>query len=422
MVSSEEKKKARHPSGTCPYYRELGDSKGIVEIFCAADGWTHPSHFSCEISDCENCEIFQKRKKFEEEERKRMRGIDNENNVFYVIEDGRNVVRFVNTENGIVLDRINYARDSESHAVKYITTVPLRIEQVFEFEDMKHFRGFIDGKEILGSTADFVKYMINNGFVVWEKEVRNAVNGIIRAWEENGCKKTRGYRYAGVICEDGKFKQILPWREYIIGDTPGSEEVVGKIKVFGGEKSEYENMKTLEGYASLFKYNRRSILWSLFGYSAIAPFLFELKKVLNWGGWLVLIGPRGTKKSALCQLFTERLYGIDRKNWSEIESDFRFSYYISCSTYPITIEEIEKINQKIIPMLKAAAVSPIATSRGQRDQKIKKYYARAALIFNGNRLPITDEAMLSRLIVIYTNLDDKPENGCLLYTSPSPRD
>jgi len=222
----------------------------------------------------------------------------------------------------------------------------------------------------------------------------------------------------GVYEENDKFIIVLPGQpEHPLNTIPNTEPwfVEKEFTI----KQKVDIKKVLETYNKLPKFFGEKTLVILFGLSAFYPFAYSLKPKNNILIPLLIIkGARGNGKSTLTELFTYTIYGVKEGGPSDVTSDFRLLDFITGTTFPRIVDESEnakfkgnKFQKGVEDTLKDASQRQLVGKRGTVERKKDLYMARSPLILVGNKIDITDPALLARSIILNFGVEKQIKNN-----------
>ncbi|MGC8585909.1 MAG: hypothetical protein ACP5L4_07360, partial [Thermoplasmata archaeon] len=168
----------------------------------------------------------------------------------------------------------------------------------------------------------------------------------------------------------------------------------------------------------LANYFNEHTLIVLFGLSAFYPFAYVLKKKPNiFIPLLIIKGARGTGKSTITELFTKIMYGIKEGGPSDVTSDFRLLDFLTGTTFPRMVDETEnakfkgnKFQKGVEDTLKDASARQLVGKRGTTERKKDLYMARTPLILVGNKIDLTDPALMVRSIILNFGIEKQVKN------------
>ena len=297
-----------------------------------------------------------------------------------------------------------------------IFTQPLTLADAWhaEGDEENHIRfTFFLGKiKYQGTKTEIFQQIVASGLtgINWNF-IRDTISACVEFYVSTGSVSVRqSYEAIGIYETEGKLELALGDKD--ISALRGTEPWY----VARGFNQYHGNIvEDLKVFALLPDYFDQQVLTLFFGFSAIAPFSYALKKDGDFF-WPLLIfkGPKGTGKTALGELFTAYLYGIGEGGPADVTSDFRLLDFITGTTFPRLVDESEnakfegqKFSIKISTTLKDAAQKQLVGSRGNIDRTKKLYSARTPLILAGNKIDIEDPALLTRTIVLNTGQSDK---------------
>ena len=171
--------------------------------------------------------------------------------------------------------------------------------------------------------------------------------------------------------------------------------------------------------------NKRAALMTR-GFGVVAPLGYLLKKsALGVFPYLYLYGARGSSKTHLACYAATRIYGEQAPlNSESIGSSFRLGMEFAATTFPRVIDEAQETFEGSLAMFKAAATSPLATKRGNKDKTMDSYPAFCSFILTSNSPPIDPEAdaanaVSDRVIVVQCktgeDFDNKTYQTALMY-------
>jgi len=222
----------------------------------------------------------------------------------------------------------------------------------------------------------------------------------------------------GVYEENDKFIIVLPGQpEHPLNTIPNTEPwfVEKEFTI----KQKIDIKKILETYNKLPRFFGEKTLVILFGLSIFYPFAYSLKPKNNiWVPLLIIKGARGTGKSTLTELFTYTIYGVKEGGPSDVTSDFRLLDFITGTTFPRMVDESEnakfkgnKFQKGVEDTLKDASQRQLVGKRGTAERKKDLYMARSPLILVGNKIDITDPALLARSIILNFGVEKQIKNN-----------
>ena len=141
-----------------------------------------------------------------------------------------------------------------------------------------------------------------------------------------------------------------------------------------------------------------------FAYFLSAPFYHALKKNFKIMPVMVISGEKGTGKSIISEVSTEKAYNLEYSSDDLISTPSRFMSYFSATTFPKAVDELEvNKDDKIRGTIKSHAVMNVPFIRkNSRQETIINTVLHSPIIMNFNyKLPfLRERAMKDRILDI----------------------
>lgn len=300
----------------------------------------------------------------------------------------------------------------EGIKTEVIFTQPIQLVSSWHIADSHEndllFTMLLGDRKYTGMKTDISKELMEKATTgINSKLIPEAVNACIEYYISNELVTVKdAYGAMGVYADEkGQLAVVLPEDpEHPLTFMPGTEPwIVAK----GFKKFKGDSGRSLAVYCRLGEFFDERVLALLFGWSAMAPFSYVLRGYSNFF-WplIILIGPRGTGKTTLGDLFTEYLYSMPEGGPSDVTSDFRLLDFLTGTTLPRKVDETEnahfessKFSNNAAPTLKDAASRQWVGKRGKINRTKDLYAARTPCMLVGNKIDVSDAALLARSIV-----------------------
>jgi hypothetical protein len=166
------------------------------------------------------------------------------------------------------------------------------------------------------------------------------------------------------------------------------------------------------------KYRRKEIIPTIIKWGIIAPFNYAIKQYTDDGQWLPWLYPYGwtrTGKTTIGKI-VNGIWGkySDRKHripFTSINSDAKFGFILSQTTYPITINEVGALSDErhkvMLEMVKNSIESRVARSKHVNKTIYTDIPALCACVLTSNPQPPKDPGFRSKIIPIVFTKEDR---------------
>ncbi len=234
-------------------------------------------------------------------------------------------------------------------------------KMLFTFKYNNRFHYTQSKKEILsilnydiykgGFGLDIMKKVINSADDIFEPRTAKLAIGF-----DNGCVLP--------ITEEEKGWAILLTNHYQIMAYKNAKKIYAKYT----KPQKLKIRKWMKKFIKLTKMKPINLA-IIIGWSMAAPFRKAFIKILKIFPQLNLIGERETGKSAILDFFTTLFYKIYDKPFSsgDFSSPSRITGIITSSTFPAHFEEVKKVNEYTISILKEMATNDFYRDRMKKD-------------------------------------------------------
>ncbi|MFW9971145.1 MAG: hypothetical protein ACFFDF_13200 [Candidatus Odinarchaeota archaeon] len=193
--------------------------------------------------------------------------------------------------------------------------------------------------------------------------------------------------------------------EYYINFNQGIQDKF-KSKITKTIKKTIDHSQ-IEHFKKLYRQITADYKDIIFAYGIVAPFLYALKKYTNLQFYLTLYSPiHETGKSAMAYLITKKFWNSFVINSEQLNSPSRARDFLSASTFPISIDETEKLKDHAIDMLKSMATMNIDAQYKKIDQSLgmdKPLCTSVVYTFNTPSEIFNDIAYISRGLFLKLN-------------------
>ena len=245
--------------------------------------------------------------------------------------------------------------------------------------------------------------------------IKEAVNACVEYYISTKTVEIKSaFSAIGIYEENEKFIIVLPGQpEYPLNTIPNTEPWFVEKDFTMKQKIDIKTI--LETYNKLPNFFSDKTLIIFFGLSIFFPFAYSLKAKGNIVIPLLIIkGATGTGKTSLSTLFIVKMYGIKDGGPSDVTSDYRLLDFITGTTFPRMVDESENAKFKgnrfqkgVEATLKDASERQLVGKRGTPERKKDLYMARSPLILVGNKIDLTDPAVLTRSIILNFGVEKK---------------
>ncbi|MGC9123549.1 MAG: bifunctional DNA primase/polymerase [Thermoplasmata archaeon] len=284
--------------------------------------------------------------------------------------------------------------------------------------DLK-FQVLLGDYEYVGTKDEIIKQIMEKAVTgINITNIKEVVNACVEYYiSTKQVEVKNAYGAVGIYEENNKFIIVLPGQpEHPLNTIPNTEPWF--VEKEFTMKNDYDMEKILTAYNKLPFYFNENTLIVLFGLSAFYPFAYVLKKKPNiFIPLLIIKGARGTGKSTITELFTKILYGIKEGGPSDVTSDFRLLDFLTGTTFPRMVDETEnakfrgnKFQKGVEDTLKDASARQLVGKRGTIERKKDLYMARTPLILVGNKIDLTDPALMIRSIILNFGVEKQIKN------------
>ena len=257
----------------------------------------------------------------------------------------------------------------------FIINEPFYLENIYYNQNLELFYEVKIGDETIcynkRDLLDFIENERNYGFVVG-RQLKECISVILREFEKaNKLKPKEMYFTLGVFTDKN---------DDLIVAHPDNKN----IKIYGVnayQKRTIERVKRkgldmdgmlLNEYFQLLHYNTfpEDIRLTTFGHSLIANFFNVLRDDIDIFPSHFYITPvRSVGKTALFKLVYAKLFGIEMKTGDDIDSPARFSENCTDTTTCMPIDDVDKLDPKVLNQMKTAGTTLKAKERMTKDQK-----------------------------------------------------
>ena len=257
----------------------------------------------------------------------------------------------------------------------------------------------INGKVRCETKVAFRRYLFDETLLVdttSPHELRVCVNGLFRKIIENKKLKLKKlYPTVGVFL-DAKRNFILSYPGIpgikVYGENDAQRFTIDKI-----EKKQLDLKGTTGKYFfNLLKLKAvpDDVKFFTMGYTAIEAFFEALKDKLDiypnffWVHHLSSVG-----KSSFFELLGNNLYGTELLSKDNVGSISRLTMFLSSSTFPLVIDDLNKIKPELLDALKSPSTNRTPRMRLNKEQKLKVDRTLCSIMGTANSL----EFLLGRL-------------------------
>lgn len=280
----------------------------------------------------------------------------------------------------------------------------------------------LDGKDFVGEFDEILKQMNDSGRLVGGiDECRRATSAIIT---ELDIETKRVYPACGIFMNEETNTPVAALGDMVVPSLDSQVSFHTSRKYFENEVTKHEVISprevvqaTSDMITSMPDGNKRAALLAR-GFGVVAPICYLLKKsVMGVFPYLYLYGPRGTSKTHLSCYAATKIYGEQAAlNSESIGSSFRLGMEFAATTFPRVIDEAQETFESSLAMFKAAATSPLATKRGNKDKSMDSYPAFCTFLLTSNSPPIDPEAdaanaVSDRVVVTQCKTGEDFDNG-----------
>jgi len=292
------------------------------------------------------------------------------------------------TEDGIFLVHNPDCNNEYEEKVIVGHVEPLARLQV---DDEIYYRWRVDEREVTAKIDDFLKQLVGEGAVLSRRNAQDVLSAVAR-----GMIQTTEKRYAtyGVYPDDEKLG--LCEEPFPVTDEQASAWEQSKEHVKREVKPE-----EVQAYIRILSYWHPYEVLPALGVALAAPFTPVLRQAHIFVPHIFHYGAESDLgKSAVALAMSRYLYGLPEISGESLESQFRFAAHLDSIALPLTVDEADRLDEKLLPIVKDSAERWIPAKRGTKELKMVHYHARAVLIMTGNALPAQNENVLKRILTV----------------------
>ncbi len=334
-------------------------------------------------------------------------------NVPLTVDSYKNPLKWMVCSGGAVTQKIIAGKNADKEITRPVFSQPMQLVSAWHVADAPDndilFTVLLGDRKYIGTKTAIAKEVVDKAVTgVNAPLIPEAVGCCIEHYITNNLVSVKdAFGAIGVYTDEkGYLRLVLPDDpELPLTYVPGTEPWI-VAKDFRAAEALAD--PALDIYAGLPRFFDENVMALMFGWSAIAPFSYALRTGWNYF-WplLTLIGPRGTGKSTIGDIFTGLLYGVPEGGPTDLTSEFRIMDFLSGTTLPRKVDETEnahfeasKFGANSAPVLKDASSKQWVGKRGQQNRTKDLYPARTPLLLVGNKLDISDGALLARTIIL----------------------
>lgn len=330
---------------------------------------------------------------------------------YYIGSINKEKMYLENTKEG--LSKFNYLEDSKDviRAHLPILAKPIELLNYYESPNKNDKTSFYEVK-----CAGMVECMRKPELIEWLEEKNLIINeGLIKkalslvlgkSIQEFNLICKPMFNAIGVFERDNELIIAYESDEHkrIYGQNDVQIDVIEKI-----ENKEMDlNGDLIECFFEIIhlKTIHENIRLSILSISGIAPFsyIIALKNRFLFP-YLFLIGIHGAGKSNLLEVFMNFLYGTEMMNSDDSKTTARLSKFLTSTSFLVNVDDIDKIGDGSIALLKSYATKRDSTRKRMDGQKMnyENQYASIVGSANNNLFLLDDEAFRIRCLVHYLN-------------------
>jgi len=279
-----------------------------------------------------------------------------------------------NTRKGLI--QYKYTR-KENVYNKNILAYPLELMHIYEGENDFFYECRINNEIICKTKTDLYRFLENETTYAFisGKELKDAINNVLRkSQEEFEIPVLQMYHTVGVFLnrENQDFIIVHPFKEdlYVIGENDVQYGYIERIKEKG---IDFEG-KLTRCFRDILhiKTMREDVRIGCFGYSAIHPFFYALRRVIDVFPNLFMIGVPGSGKTTLLELLINCNYGTELKSPDSIDTTARLTKYATESTFGLNIDDLDILELKLMNWIKTNSTRKGTRDRMNKDQKMNR--------------------------------------------------
>ncbi|MGC8584865.1 MAG: bifunctional DNA primase/polymerase [Thermoplasmata archaeon] len=329
------------------------------------------------------------------------------------------------TKEGVHITKFLEEDNNKKHVISttHVFSKPLILANAWKLADGVDtdikFQMILGDYEYIGTKDEIIKEITEKAITgINISNIKEVVNACVEYYISAKQVEVKiAYGSIGIFEENDKFIIVIQGDpEHPLNTIPNTEPwFVEKEFTL---KNNYDIEKILNAYNKLPQFFNEKTLVVLFGLSAFYPFSYVMKKKGNiFIPLLIIKGARGTGKSTITEIFTNKMFGVKEGGPSDVTSDFRLLDFITGTTFPRMVDETEnakfkgnKFQKGVEDTLKDASARQLVGKRGTIDRKKDLYMARSPLILVGNKIDLTDPALMVRSIIMNFGVEKQIKN------------
>jgi len=258
-------------------------------------------------------------------------------------------------------------------------------------DDEIYHRWDVDGQEEVAKVDELLKELQGRGTILCKKLAQDVLSAVASGMVEKTVERHATY---GVYSEGDKLQLCE-------GPLPVEDEQARTWDQVRGNVLRKATGEEIQAYINMMPYWHPYEVQPAFGLAFAAPFTPILRKEGILVPHLFNYAPESDLgKSLVALMVTQKLFGLGEISGEGIGSQFRLAAHLDSIALPLAVEEADKLNEKLLPIVKESAERWTVGKRGTKELKMVRYSSRAVLIMTGNELPTESESVVKRFLTV----------------------